>query len=369
MKPFGKIPEHRWPIRVEPLEDEITSSWLVRTARAYGETPNDFAQLAWGDLPVWNRDVDNTVSAVALRALGRRLDIDPVRAAETSLRAFLSRLGAINPAWAPGLLRAGIYHRIRRRHGQQYCPSCLAGDPVPYFRRRWRLAFAFVCESHHCLLRDACPDCDAPVVAHRSRELALDRCCVCDQSLAGSPTPASAFQTAAQQVLSTAWEMGVAEIDTRTLPFPEWLRGLRILYHALHRPGIAAWILSTEKVDQVPHKDRAAPLEIARLRDRALLLPAAVWLTCAWPRHMLDVGRELELRATEILDPKRSPAPAWLLQVVKDNFPYVPRARRHKRRKPGGGRIAAHAARQRLNLGQALTHRLDAVDSQPGGSS
>jgi hypothetical protein len=40
-----------------------------------------------------------------------------------------------------------------------YCPSCLATDAVPYFRRRWRFAPFVVCLTHRAMLRDRCWKC------------------------------------------------------------------------------------------------------------------------------------------------------------------------------------------------------------------
>lgn len=40
-----------------------------------------------------------------------------------------------------------------------YCPSCLAKDKIPYLRRKWRLGYQFVCETHREQLYDHCPHC------------------------------------------------------------------------------------------------------------------------------------------------------------------------------------------------------------------
>lgn len=41
----------------------------------------------------------------------------------------------------------------------RYCELCLREDRIPYIRRLWRLAFAFVCPTHGNILRDHCPCC------------------------------------------------------------------------------------------------------------------------------------------------------------------------------------------------------------------
>lgn len=61
----------------------------------------------------------------------------------------------------------GVYHRKRIQFGLQYCPSCLAEDEEPYFRRTWRLAFVTICSNHDRALLDRCPRCRAAVNFHR----------------------------------------------------------------------------------------------------------------------------------------------------------------------------------------------------------
>ena len=365
MRPSGQTSESAWPIRVEPFDDEITSSWLVRAARIYGESAADFVRLVWGDLQVWNRDTDTALSVAALSALGQRLQVSAQRSANTSLGPLLPCLGNENVAWIPGLLRAGVFHRTRRRHGQQYCPECLADDGSPYFRREWRLAFTLVCQRHGCLLRDACPRCDEAVVPHRAANLRLDHCHICGAGLAGKGEPASPYQISAQALLLQAWQRGTAPAGSIDVAFPDWLRGLRILYHALHRPELAAQLSCPNGIGAGTWARRTAPLELARLSERAALLPTCVWLASGWPERMVLAGQAAELRATGILDPKRAVAPPWLRQAVMANFPYVSRGRKRTKRGSAVSRRALREVRGSLDLGQLVANRLDALDAPP----
>ncbi len=43
-----------------------------------------------------------------------------------------------------------------------YCPACLAENPS-YIRLKWRLGYQFLCEHHHILLLDRCPNCMAAI--------------------------------------------------------------------------------------------------------------------------------------------------------------------------------------------------------------
>lgn len=60
-----------------------------------------------------------------------------------------------------------MYHRTHQGFGQQFCPTCLAEDAVPYFRKRWRIALNTVCTRHGTMLLDRCPACGVGVAFHR----------------------------------------------------------------------------------------------------------------------------------------------------------------------------------------------------------
>jgi TniQ len=44
----------------------------------------------------------------------------------------------------------------------QFCPQCLAEDPVPYARRAWFSPLVFACSRHRCPLLVACRSCSHP---------------------------------------------------------------------------------------------------------------------------------------------------------------------------------------------------------------
>ena len=78
----------------------------------------------------------------------------------------------------------------------QFCPACLS-EAIPYFRRRWRLAFWRICDEH-CALLEACSQCGSAV---RFDELfPADRgiclCRNCDEDLCRSQQRPVAGQTA-----------------------------------------------------------------------------------------------------------------------------------------------------------------------------
>jgi len=71
------------------------------------------------------------------------------------------------------ILPLGIYHRTRRRGGQQWCAICLSTDRQAYYRKNWRLAIVSTCSKHGIVLADRCIDCGSSAVPHQG----LDPCC------------------------------------------------------------------------------------------------------------------------------------------------------------------------------------------------
>lgn len=136
---------------------------------AHGLKLHTFCTLLFGKRSIWNRDIDKCADDRILRVLAERTGTPLERVRATTLAAYegvlYERHNALgNTFW---IMPLGIYHRVRRMHGTQYCPACLTEDREPYFRCEWRLAFVTVCTKHKCLLFDACPRCNATINFHR----------------------------------------------------------------------------------------------------------------------------------------------------------------------------------------------------------
>lgn len=158
------------PVHLKPLPDELLSSWLVRLAHGHSMKLQAFSSLVFGrNKPIWNRDIDKLAPDWMITKLSEASGVSMELVLNSSLRSYEGILYEQhqpngNTKW---LLPLGIYHRTRRDHGLQYCPHCLAEDAVPYFRKRWRLAFSVVCTKHECYLLNACPQCDSALSPHR----------------------------------------------------------------------------------------------------------------------------------------------------------------------------------------------------------
>lgn len=75
---------------------------------------------------------------------------------------------------------------LTSRHGWatkfRYCPLCLAGDSVPYFRIEWAMGFVRRCYLHGCALKSRCPECHKeiwlPVNPFSSQARKIDFICL-----------------------------------------------------------------------------------------------------------------------------------------------------------------------------------------------
>lgn len=166
------------------LDDETLSSLILRLARRHSATAHELCKLLWPNIEFWTRDIDGTISDASLRTLSVSTGIPYTELRQATLKDLSVAFGsdASMQGCVPGILPIGIYHRVRRRYGQQYCHECLAQNP-PYLRRVWRMEFAICCPEHGVMLNDCCPSCGAPFIPHRKLALIQRQCHHCGASL------------------------------------------------------------------------------------------------------------------------------------------------------------------------------------------
>jgi hypothetical protein len=175
-----------WPQRPKRFADELFSSWLWRTSVAAGAPPHRFAAevlaMRYGDpdteVPgtTLHRLASRSGQSVPLLACGTLMAAHPMTRGDVVLNALL-RHG--------GFLLCSRPRGGRSRAILQYCPRCLATDPHPYVRRRWRFAIETVCVRHRCSLHDACWRCGAFVdLLTQTRVSRQLFCAHCDAALA-----------------------------------------------------------------------------------------------------------------------------------------------------------------------------------------
>lgn len=288
-----------WPVHVPLLPGELFSTWLSRAALAQGCDPMVLTGVLWPRWRAWTRDLDRGLSEERLDTLLVKSRLCRKRIEEATLRtvvrAIAPHLVASRTSW-PWVMAQGSRNR-RRFGGLQYCPLCLAEDPLPYFRRCWRLTWHIGCEQHQCLLADHCGLCRAPVEPHRcrARDEVQTLCPDCRGDLRSARTlPACIetlmFQRSADAVLGT----GVGTWAGETLEPAAWFGAAR-----RHAGGRIRLLAS----DDLPSSLSSLPLELQRPSERVVRLRMAY-------RAMrgLEMGDVLAGSAKSPAGGKRGPA-------------------------------------------------------------
>ncbi|MGO9601984.1 MAG: TniQ family protein [Candidatus Binataceae bacterium] len=329
-----------WPVHPHPLPDELLSSWLVRLAHANGLKVHTFFARNFGrERQIWTRDIDKFAPDWLIDGLCAGTGLDRDRIVATTLRSFegfvyekLNPFG--NTKW---ILPLGVYHRTRRLPGLQFCPLCLRNDPVPYFRKQWRLAFYTECDVHRIALCESCSRCGAPVTFFRTElgnkgfvgPASLLLCHKCAFALSRSPV---------QRFQWPDWQTAVE--------FRAWLMGYWMGWLPLKSPNIGYSHLGYEVLHQVcrllirplkiattvrtfgfsiaipsPVRKRRVGFEHLPLQIRHSILTRATWLLHDWPNRFLAAAKSQRLGRSFLLRDLGSSAPHWYERVVRGNTP------------------------------------------------
>lgn len=288
----------RFAFSLSPYGGELLSSYLVRSALLHGSTPYRFYNLLWPGRPVWNRDTDRISDQAWLGELALASGADASMLAGATLRDFALRLsGSIGGTGdIPFILSLGVFHRTRRLHGLQYCPQCLNEDiPYAWFRKQWRVGFIVACQRHGNRLLDACPNCDAPIVPHRSSLLLSVKCHNCGASLAVESIPQDRTAECVlrlQDELTMLLESQGGRLATSRARF----RDLRTLLGVAVVPRVFTSLARAFNINaSIEPRPLRVTFEHARITHRiALLENIANWTAC-WPDSFRDGAKEAGL--------------------------------------------------------------------------
>lgn len=227
-------------MHLRPLPDELLSCWLVRLAYAHDLKLRTFARLLFPDQgEVWYLDMDRMAPVWLIEKLSAHTGLTAAKVLATTLRYYEGRLFRQykESGGLPWILPLKVSEWKRKGYGLQFCPACLAEDAVPYFRKRWRVAYYTWCPRHHVMLHDRCPNCGAAIAFHR-RDLnavsidgvgSIAQCWQCDFDLrlASAASPVLYEPSA-----SSAFEVALLRLDRRGRSVKP--RGVRY-YNVLHQ--------------------------------------------------------------------------------------------------------------------------------------
>lgn len=217
-------------LRTAPEQGESLASWYVRVAHRFALRPYAFGLIMWRGVPILNRDIDGQSNPEIWNRLAEANGVASAEAYETTVasgegKIFERHMPNGKTKW---LLRLGVYHRSRRRYGQQFCPYCLADDADPFYRLSWRFSFTTVCSVHKTHMLDRCRKCGHAVEFHRINPLkaTIVQCFKCSTRLdRQSSTTASYPLIDLQKHLDAAWANGKVQLGRhRNFPSVDYFK-------------------------------------------------------------------------------------------------------------------------------------------------
>lgn len=137
-----------------PFEDELFSSWLIRTAYSHHTHPHTFIQLHLSRNYHYmsNNNLDVVVSDDELYKLELKCN--------SKIKLHSLTLKAYNGFLQENMINNGFNKLLCNL---RFCPICLREDKLIYFRKHWKVVFNTICDKHKCFLYDSCPKCNKPI--------------------------------------------------------------------------------------------------------------------------------------------------------------------------------------------------------------
>ena len=316
-----------WPAHPKPFHDESISSWILRTIRGnIGDQPiHRFCRIEFGpDTPVWTRDTDRNIKPEVMTVLSEKSGSTVQQIEDLLLGSYQGIVFEKHNANGASkwILPVGVYHRVRRRFGQQWCPLCLKEDEVPYYRRHWRMAFSSCCLKHGRLLRDRCYYCAAPCMPHRGGFL---ECSKCDRSLLDQfQAPAESVAMQAEYFLLKRSLDGLTSFDHQTYVnpiayFDIWHQLLSVLHVSKRAPELRRQVVRLFGGIDIFETAKANDnqFEYFGPRDRHSLIGLVARVMAGWPFLLVGLCAESRVWSSCILK-DMNPVRYELWKVAKD---------------------------------------------------
>ncbi|ELS29751.1 Hypothetical protein ppKF707_5293 [Metapseudomonas furukawaii] len=326
--------------RSRPQEDELLLSWMTRLARGNAVKLQCLATDILGfSSQLLSHDLDRVPDEELLGRIVRRVGCTYEQAFSTGMWAYQGLLWFQAPSergpvdWLMPMGRSCHDHRRISSYTTQMCCACLASDPIPYFRRYWRLALAVVCPAHGIYLRDCCPWCHGPIEYHTTdfgcRLLPavepMMHCGKCGHDWCHEPwdeisAPESlvVFQRQLCRMLVDGWSPDLPGAEVFS---PLFFAGLKILLQRLNQPGRCRrlreyFALRDAELMFDPYAHSAQRFECLRVGVRARLLDMAQELLVDWPHQFANIARDSRVSSSYLVD-YRHWTPYWLHEPLR----------------------------------------------------
>jgi len=224
-----------WPVHLKPQEDELLSSWLVRLAKAHALKFHEFCKIVWPEKYTSMKSIDLSPDDEILQTISEKTSTPYEQVFKTTFKSFegLVYEKSFPCTYAFWIMPYGRYSWRQNSYGRPCCLNCLAEDNEPYFRKQWRLAFVTVCEKHHRMLLDSCPECGSPVnfIINEAGSEPLTKCKECSSDLLMFTFPVTGY---AYELLS-AIQHGLLEmIHQKNIYAAGYLIRATLLFNIFH---------------------------------------------------------------------------------------------------------------------------------------
>ena len=315
-----------WPFVPPLFEDEIISSWLVRTALKHGCDPLDLTNDVWPGFRIWCSDPDRSLSADHLDPLARLSGMTTEALQASTLlpvHRVLTGEKCFSRCVAPWVLCLGVRNR-RRCGGLQYCPLCFA-EHEPYYRIQGRLAWHTCCPIHQVVLLDRCVRCHAPLCPHLIKPPREDiGCCQrCGYMLSTAPVEsampdAAAFQETTDGLFDGHKQRyGASQLDLREwFELAHWMLGILRKSARTNRACVSDFLNKLHvSLEVLRQPSTGLPFEYLTPNDRASLLSNVWQMTLAGPDQLICAAAE-EKVSFSFLVPHSHPLPSALAGIA-----------------------------------------------------
>jgi len=324
-----------WPVHLNPQNDEILSSWIVRNSLANACKVYTYTKFSIPGREIWARDVDKSACEYIVQCLSEKTGKSINLINQTLLFTYKGVISKqySGAGFVPGVLYLGVKHRKRTRFALQYCSLCLSEDAHPYFRKKWRLAYTVCCPKHQSLLDDRCRTCGQPVSYHRldysnkgmfSKD-SLAICSECGSDYRSFKTVSVSDWLVSKQVfinnlIDNKHQRLSSDVVVTSCDFFSVLRNFMYIStsssysYGLQKELFKRW----PYVDGQAFRDKPRSVEYMDIKQRQISISLAMYMFDNWPDRFVDVC-QLSRRGKWWIMHDDKNIPPWLRKVLLTN--------------------------------------------------
>lgn len=320
----------KFPLKLQPQNDELMSSWFIRLALLHRTMPMTFTNLYMPETKnrFWVADIDLQADPTMLSLLSAKSGLPVELLHAMTLKSYESYL--VENVY--GKTRAtkfvsplGLRGRRSTLPGLRYCPLCLKEDERPYYRKKWRLSFSVVCTRHQCYLSERCPKCGATLTPYLACKTGrTDACYKCGQVLTAVSVSVSGPENGAiVSVIESLYRImddGYVIIADTPVYSHLYFTVLHQILRLMLSKHYGARLWEGVGIDSLEISG-CKTFESVPIREQARMLIKAVWLLGEWPQRFIDVCERQKLFSSALLRDLVE-APFWYWKIVMERLYY-----------------------------------------------